>query len=164
MKFVFKIFDEYFEHAICAICLSLMTVCILTQVILRVFFAQATAWAEELAIYSMIAAIYFGASLAVKEKAHIRIVMFVKIFPRNIQLICIILADLIWLGFIIFLLVQSSLYLKLLFERTYVLPGLNIEMRWPNSVVPICLVLTCFRMAQVYYRWIKYDKMKSLPL
>ena len=159
-----KFLDEYFEHVICGICLSVMTGCILVQVFLRVFFSQATAWAEELAIYSMIAAVYFGASLGVKEKAHIRIVMFVKMLPKKMQILCIILADLTWLGFILFLLVQSCFYLQLLFEKTYVLPGLKIEMRWPNSIVPFCLVLMCVRMVQVYYRWITVEKMKKLPL
>ena len=164
MKSVVKFFDDYLEHLVCGTCLSVMTGCILLQVILRFFFSQAAAWAEELAIYTMIAAIYFGASLGVKERSHIRIVMLVKCLPKQMQVLSICLADLIWLGFNIFLLVQSLFYLQLLFETTYVLPGLKIEMRWPQSIIPVCLVLMCARMAQVYFHWIRNEKMEGLPI
>ena len=95
MKSIVKLIDDYLEHTVCGICLTTMTGCILLQVILRCLFSQASAWAEELAIYCMIAGVYFGACLGVKERAHIRIVMLVKCMPRRIQVACIGLADLI---------------------------------------------------------------------
>ena len=164
MKSIVRVLDDYLEHTICGICLTTMASCILLQVILRFFFSQASAWAEELAIYSMVTAVYFGACLGVKERAHIRIVAFVNCLPRRLQITSVIFADLLWLSFLLFLLVQSVSYFRLLCETTFISPGLEIEMRWPQSVIPICLVLMCFRMAQVYLRWIRNDKMKGLPL
>lgn len=164
MKSIVKLIDDYLEHTVCGICLTTMTGCILLQVILRCLFSQASAWAEELAIYCMIAGVYFGACLGVKERAHIRIMAVVNCLPPKLQKACIILADVIWLGFIGFLMVQSFSYMVLLFETTHISPGLEIEMRWPQSIIPFCLILMCLRMAQVYYRWIKHDKMKGLPV
>lgn len=158
-----SLIDEHFEHLICGLCLSAMASCIMLQVILRLVFSEASAWAEEIAIYSMVAAVYFGASLGVKECAHIRILGLVQRLPRVPRLTCVIVADLLWLGFLIFLLVQSISYNRLLFETTFVSPGLGLEMRWPYAVVPFCIVLMCFRMAQNYYHWIKDNSFKGLP-
>ena len=63
------------------------------------------------------------------------------------------------MGFIVFLLIQSIEFMKLLFTTHYILPGLGIENRWPQLIIPIALVLMIIRMVQVYVRWItKKDK------
>lgn len=160
---IFKVLDERFEEVVCSACLFTMASCIMTQVILRYFFSAASAWAEELAIYSMVGAVYLGASLAARDQAHIRIVMIVRLFPKKIQYGIIILADLLWLAFVVFLLMQSYKWMQLLFETTYISPGLGIEQRWPQMVVPFALVLMIMRILQVYYRWI-VKKQPLLPL
>ncbi len=155
--------DKYFEEVICAISLTVVACSVFLQVIMRFVFSSASVWAEETAVYGMIFAIYFGASMAIRERAHIRITMLVKILPHPFQVACIVLADALWFAFLVFMVVQTCAYTKLLFEVTFVSPGLGIEQRWVQIVIPAVLILMLFRMLQVYWRWAKTG-WKELPL
>ena len=155
--------DKSFEEVVCTICLSVVACSVMLQVILRFVFSSASAWAEETAVYGMIFAVYLGASMAVRERAHIRITMLVNALPRPLQIASVVLADALWFGFVVFMVTQTIEYTKLLFEVTYITPGLGIEQRWVQIVVPAALVLMLFRILQVYWRWGKAG-WKGLPL
>ncbi len=155
--------DRYFEEVICTICLLVVASSVFLQVIMRFVFSSASAWAEETAVFGMIFAIYLGASLAMRERAHIRITMLVNALPRPLQIASIVLADGLWAGFVVFLTVETIEYTKLLFDVTCITPGLGIEQRWVQLVVPAALVLMLFRIAQVYWRWWK-SGWTGLPL
>ncbi len=160
---MFRHVDRYFEEALCTLSLMIVASSVFLQVILRFVFESAVAWAEETAVLGMIMAVYLGAVLATRERAHIRISVLVNMLPRALQVLSIIIADILWFGFIVFLLVQSIEYTKLLFNVTYILPGLGIEQRWFQLVIPFALILMLFRILQVYFRWMK-DEWKGLPL
>ena len=155
LNMIFRLLDEKFEEVVCAAGLMTMAGCIMLQVLLRYFFSEAAAWAEEVAVYSMVTSVYLGASLAVKDRSHMRITIIVNMLPKTLRTATIILADLVWLGFLIFLLVLSLTWIKLLFNSTFITPGLGIEQRWPQSIVPFALVLMILRLLQVWYRWIR---------
>lgn len=155
--------DKYFEEALCTLSLMIVATSVFLQVVLRFGFHSAVAWAEETAVLGMIMAVYMGAVLATRERAHIRITVLVNLLPRTLQIICIVIADLMWFGFVVFLLFQSIEYTKLLFDVTYILPGLGIEQRWFQLIIPFALVFMLFRILQVYFRWMN-DQWKGLPL
>lgn len=155
--------DRYFEEIMCTVALSLVAGCVMLQVILRYVFAAASPWAEELAVYGMIFAVYLGASMATRDRAHIRITLLVNALPRKLQVVSVVLADVMWLGFMIFLTWQSVLYTKLLFEVTYISPGLGIEQKWVQIFLPMAMCLMMFRIAQVYWRW-RNSEWRGLPL
>jgi C4-dicarboxylate transporter DctM subunit len=69
--------DRYFEEVICTICLTVLVGSVLLQVILRYVFSTAAVWAEETAVYGMIFAVYLGATMAVRERAHLRITLLI---------------------------------------------------------------------------------------
>lgn len=155
--------DRYFEEVICTICLTVVMGSVLLQVILRYFFSTAAAWAEETAVYGMIFAVYLGATMAVRERAHIRITLLVSRLPRALQVGIVVLADTLWAGFVIFMIVQTTIYTQLLFNVTYMTPGLGIEQRWVQMIIPMAFGLMLFRILQVYWRWGR-DGWKDLPL
>jgi len=156
---IIGLLDKYFEEVLCAVCLAAMSSCIMLQVVLRYMFGEASAWVEEISIIGMVGGVYFGAALAVRNKDHLRIVFILNLLPKRLKTIMIIVSDILWMGFLVFLLLQSIEFMKLLFETHYILPGLGIENRWPQLIVPIALVLMIIRMVQVYVRWItKKDK------
>lgn len=156
--------DSRFEEVFCVTGLSIMATVIFAQVILRVFFEAALHGAEEIAVYGMVTAIYLGCSLAIRERAHIRITFLVEKLPRKGQVFCIVLADLIWMAFVILLLKESITWIQLLIQFDYISPALGINQKFPQSIVPLALCLMIFRMAQVYYRWLVRDKAEGLPL
>ncbi|MGH1426949.1 MAG: TRAP transporter small permease [Arenicella sp.] len=145
---ILKWLEKYFEEALCTICLAMMSTCVMLQVVLRIVFDNAVPWAEEIAVYSMVFAVYLGASLAVREGAHIRVMLLVNLFPKKVQKACLIVADIIWFAFIILMIFQSVVYMELLFETTFISPGLGIEQRWFQLVVPFSLILIALRLIQ----------------
>lgn len=147
--------ERVFEETVSGACLCVMACCVMLQIVLRYFFSAAAPWAEEVAVYSMIGAVYFGACLATRERAHIRITLLHLVLPEKWRLATFILADLIWLLFLGVVFSQSIVLVKLLFETVYISPGLGIEQRWPQSLVPFCLLLMMARLVQVYWRWFK---------
>lgn len=155
--------DRYFEEVLCTFFLAVMVSSVLLQVILRFVFHTAAAWAEETAVYGMIFAVYLGATMAVRDRAHIRITLVVNRLPYPMQVACIVIADMLWAGFVIFMIVQTTAYVQLLFQVTYQTPGLGIEQRWVQMFIPFFFALMLFRIAQVYWRW-RADGWKNLPL
>lgn len=155
--------ERHFEEAICGICLCVIAACVMLQVILRYLFAAAAPWAEEIAVYGMIFAVYLGASLAIRERSHIRITLLIEHLPRRLAVAAVVLADLLWCGFLILMVYLTSLYTRLLFEVTYISPGLGLEQKWFQLVIPATLVLMLLRMLQVYWRWGR-DGFRGLPL
>jgi TRAP-type C4-dicarboxylate transport system permease small subunit len=155
--------DRYFEEVLCTFFLSVVVCSVLLQVVQRFVFHSASVWAEETAVYGMIFAVYLGATMAVRDRAHIRITLLVSRLPRQLQVLCIVVADLLWAGFIIFMIKQTVSYTQLLFKVTYQTPGLGIEQRWVQMFIPILFCLMLFRIAQVYWRW-RGDGFKELPL
>ena len=53
--------------------------------------------------------------------------------------------------------------MQLLFDVSYVLPGLNIELKWLQMFIPMIFALMLFRILQVYWQW-KNTGWKGLPL
>lgn len=158
-----KIIDKYFEEVFCTIFLTMVVGSVLIQVIMRFFFHSAAVWAEETAVYGMIFAVYLGATMAVRDRGHIRITLLVNRLPYKLQVVSIVFADFLWVGFVIFMIVQTMVYTQLLFSVTYQTPGLGIEQRWVQMFIPMAFGLMLFRILQVYWRW-GVTGWKGLPL
>ena len=155
--------NKYFEEILCTFFLFVVFISVITQVILRFGFSSAAAWPEETAVYGLIFAVYLGAALGIKERAHLRITFLVFKLPKKLQVLSIVLADILWLCFIGLMVYQTVVYTQLLFEVSYVLPGLNIELKWLQMFIPMIFALMLFRILQVYWLW-KNTGWKGLPL
>ena len=155
--------NKHFEEVLCTFFLFVVFVSVITQVILRFGFSTAAAWPEETAVYGLIFAVYLGACLGVKERAHVRITFLVFRLPKKLQITSIILADIFWLSFVAFMIFQTIVYTQLLFNVSYVLPGLDIELKWLQMFIPMIFGLMLFRILQVYWYW-KNTGWKGLPL
>ena len=160
---MFKKFNQYFEEVLCTFFLSVVFISVITQVVLRFGFSSAAVWAEETAVYGLIFATYLGASLGIKRREHVRITFIVLSFPKKLKVASIISADILWLGFLALMIVQTIIYTKLLFDVSYVLPGLKIELRWLQMFMPLTFCLMVYRVFEVYWEW-KKTGWKGLPL
>ena len=160
---MFKKLNQYFEEVLCTFFLSVVFISVITQVVLRFGFSSAAVWAEETAVYGLIFATYLGASLGIKRREHVRITFIVLSFPKKLKVASIILADILWLGFLALMIVQTIVYTKLLFDVSYVLPRLKIELRWLQMFMPLTFCLTVYRVFEVYWEW-KKTGWKGLPL
>jgi C4-dicarboxylate transporter DctQ subunit len=157
-----KWIEAKFEEVLSISFLAIIAVCVFAQVIARYLFSTAITWTEELAGISMAWAVYFGGSLGVREKFHIRITMLVVALPRRIGAALLIFGDLLWMGFNMAMILYGTEYLLLLWRRTYISPSLGIEQKWFQMIVAIGYILMSFRLVQVYARWFK-NGLKGLP-
>lgn len=125
---------------------------------MRYVFHAPMSWSDEIAVYCMLWSVYLSASWAVKERAHIRVMNLINIFPRKIALWLTYLSDLLWLLFAMFVCWQGILLDKSLWERPYESPVLGIDQKWPYLVIAVGFFLMVIRLIQVYYRWFKYGE------
>lgn len=160
---ILRALDRRFEEGICAFALVLMACSVMLQVVLRYVFSTAAPWAEELSVYAMIFAVYFGATMAVRERQHIRITILVSLAPRPLAIGMVVLADLLWAGFTALMIELTIEYVALLFRMTYISPGLGLEQRWVQWIVPFAFALMLFRIGQVYWHW-RRAGWRGLPL
>ncbi len=147
--------DLKFEEILCYLAISATAISVFLQACVRVIFGTALAWCEEIAVYGMAWGVYMGASLCVREKAHIRILLGVKALPKKSGLVLLIFGDCLWVGFNLFMVVFGYKYIALLWDQVYLSPALEIDQKWPQAIIPLGFALMTFRMFQFYYRWLR---------
>jgi TRAP-type C4-dicarboxylate transport system permease small subunit len=78
-----KIIDKNLEEVLMVFLLSLMSLLIGVQIIMRYVVGESLTWSEELARYCFIWATYIGVSYAVKMGAHIRVDAVTNMLPAS---------------------------------------------------------------------------------
>lgn len=73
-------FMEFFTELL----LILMTLVVSYQVFLRYFFKKTPYWSEEIALLIMVWMGLLGAALGVRDRIHINVDVFIKLFPEKI--------------------------------------------------------------------------------
>ena len=157
-----RFLDRHLEESIACFCLAAVACLVFAQVVLRYGFNTALTWSEELCGFAMVWAVYMGAALAVRERFHIRIMGGVTAFPRPIALPLVVLSDVIWMAFNVFMIVVSIEYLGVLWVRTSTSAVLGINMFWPECIVLIGYLLMTWRLIQIYQRWLAGGR-RELP-
>ena len=150
--------EKHFEELLAGILVMIMASMVFFQVVMRYLFSMPTSWSDEIAIYAMLWSVYVSVAWAVRERAHIRVMNFVQLFPKKIAIFLTILSDFIWFLFGIFLTYQSVLLDLSFWENTYRSPALDIDQKWPYMCLILGFGLMTLRLVQIYYRWIKYGE------
>lgn len=145
--------ERNFEELICCSCLAVIATSVFAQVIARYVFQTALHWSEEVASIGMVWAVYMGASLCVRERFHIRIIVAVKALPEKYGRVVILLADVIWAAFCVFMIRVSWDYLAVLWKFTTRSPSLGIDQFYPQSILIIGYGLMLVRLIQTYLAW-----------
>ncbi len=160
--YLLRLIEEKGEEILVTITLLVMVTCVFAQVIARYVFNTAITWTEELAGFCMVWSVYIGASLAVKERFHFRILAFLKLIPEKIAKIVVVLGDICWMIFCFLMLIYSYEYLLLLWEKVSISPSLGIDKKWAEMIVFIGYFLMILRLIQVYYLWFR-SGMNGVP-
>ena len=150
--------EKHFEELLAGILVMIMASMVFFQVVMRYLFNMPTSWSDEIAIYAMLWSVYVSVAWAVRERAHIRVMNFVQLFPKKIAIFLTILSDFIWFLFGIFLTYQSVLLVLSFWENAYRSPALDIDQKWPYMCLILGFGLMTLRLVQIYYRWIKYGE------
>jgi TRAP-type C4-dicarboxylate transport system permease small subunit len=155
---MFTLIERHLEEFLAGICVLIMTVLVFFQVVMRYVFNQPTSWSDEIAVYAMLWSVYLSVSWAVRERAHIRVMNFINLFPKIVAQALTVLSDLIWFVFGAFLTWQSVLLELSFWENSYESPSLGIDQKWPYLCLVFGFALMTLRIAQIYYRWWRYDE------
>lgn len=155
---IWRFIESRAEETIAGVCVVVMTVLVFFQVVMRYVFEAPTSWSDEIAVYAMLWSVYLSTSWAVRERAHIRVMNLINLFPGAIRTGLTMLSDLIWFAFAIFLTWQSILLQISLWELPFESPVLGIAQKWPYLCLVVGFGLMTLRLIQVYYRWIKYGE------
>lgn len=158
MKKTMLFLDQNLEKILCLVLFGAMIFLAVLQVIFRFVLNASLDWTEELARYCFIASIYAGAALGVKEEQHIRVEIVNVIFPEKIAFGIRFIANLIWLGFAILIMVQGFQMCSVFFANGQTSPTLRLPMGMVYSVVPIGFFLMTIRLIQRIYMDFKCRK------
>lgn len=159
---VFRWLEKHFEEALCCIALVIIAVAVFAQVLARYVFEVALHWTEETAAIAMVWAVYMGASLCVRERFHIRILVAVQAMPTSLGKVVIILADIAWAAFCVLMLRVSWEYLAVLWQFPSRSPSLRINEFYPQTILVIGYGLMLARLLQTYILWLR-DGADGLP-
>lgn len=157
-----KWLERHLEELICCTALVIIAVSVFSQVMARYVFEVALHWTEEVAAISMVWAVYMGASLCVRERFHIRIIVAVKALPVSIGRVVVFIADILWAFFCLFMMKISWEYLGVLWKFPAHSPSLGINQFYPQTILLIGYGLMVVRLFQTYWHWYQ-DGSDGLP-
>ena len=127
---------------------------VFAQVLARYIFEVALHWTEETAAIAMVWAVYMGASLCVRERFHIRIMVAVQALPVKFGRIFVLHGRHPLGGFFcIFMLRVSWDYLYVFWRFPEVSPSLGINQFYPQTILVFGYGLMLIRLIQTYVTW-----------
>lgn len=145
--------DEYLEITLCVALMSVMTVIIFIQVVMRYIFQNSLTWSEELARYCFIWLIYLGISYGCKIMKHIKIDAALKMFPQKTKPYVVILGELCVLAFSVYIVITGwnlTVFQAALGKTS---PALGLPLQYVNAAPVAGFFLAAIRTMQtIYYR------------
>ena len=150
--------ERHIEEVIAGVCVVVMTVLVFFQVVMRYVFHKPTSWSDEIAIYAMVWSVYLSMSWAVRERAHIRVMNLINLFPGKMALGLTMFSDAVWFLFSLFLTYQAVQLEVSMWELRFESPVLGIAQKWPYLCLVVGFSMMSLRLIQVYYRWIRFDE------
>ncbi len=149
-KIVIAVLDNV-ESYICQFLLSFFIILLFIQIISREVFSVNISWGEELARFSFVWFVFFGAVVAARLAAHNRVTFQFKKFSKKTQNYIEGFADLIWLIFNGVMIYKSVYLINSMMEFTYTSPTLGWDMAYVYFIFPLAFTLMSIRIIQVNY-------------
>lgn len=143
-----KLINDKLEMSICIILMSGMSLLLFVQVFMRYIMGASLSWSEELARYMFIWLIYLGISYGAKIMKHIKIEATLMLFPEKMRPYVVILGDVIFLLFSLYITYSSYGLVKKQMRLGQTSPAMGLPM-WIIYAAPmIGFALTAIRELQ----------------
>jgi TRAP-type C4-dicarboxylate transport system permease small subunit len=117
------------------ILLGIITAMVSVEVILRYGFGKSLDITDEFTRYALVWMVFLACSLAVADNSHIRVEFVVNLFKGKRRAAVNLFAQLLFTGFLVFLIVEGTVALSFQFDQ--IIPTLNISMFWFYLAMPI---------------------------
>ena len=152
--------DEHLEEYMVVILTSIMTILLFLQVLFRFVLNLPLAWVEEISLYSMVWLCYFGCSLAIKKRDHLKMEIITNFLRPKAKKVFDLISLVLFFAFAVFVLYHVTLLTADILQRGQVTAVLEIPKWIPYAGVPVAFLLMLIRMIQDFVRTI--SEMKEL--
>ena len=152
--------DEHLEEYMVVILTSIMTILLFLQVLFRFVLNLPLAWVEEISLYSMVWLCYFGCSLAIKKREHLKMEIITNFLRPKAKKVFDLISLVLFFAFAVFVLYHVTLLTADILQRGQVTAVLEIPKWIPYAGVPVAFLLMLIRMIQDFVRTIR--EMKEL--
>lgn len=147
-----------FEEWAACLLVAIIAICVCLQVFSRYVLNMGLVWTEDVAMFAMTWAVYFGAAMAVHEKFHVRMMAAVMVLPYRLAWGITFLSDLVWAAFLVFMMVYGWEYLELLWRQQTIIASMNIDAKWFQTIIVIGNGLMLYRLIEAYLMWWRGDR------
>lgn len=129
--------DEHLEEAILILLLSLMTLCMGTQIVFRYLFNNSLSWSEELTRYLFIWSGFISISYCIKKWISIKVDQIINLLPTSWYVIFQLVLNVILFLFFVYLSLHAFQYLQMSIASHQTSPALKLPMYYVHAA-PFC--------------------------
>ena len=151
-KSFWKSLDDNAERWLLLGFYGMIVATIVVEVFRRFVLSYSSIWGEEIARYAFIYLAWVGASIAVKDRAHIRINVILHYLSERGKALVYLFGDLCMLGLAIIALYTAIESLQISMKFGSVTHGLRISLAWFLAAVPLGFTLMSYRLCQSIWR------------
>ena len=148
------------ETNISAIVFIFLTILLNLQVVTRYVFHKSATWTEEISIILFVALVYFAMSSAVTERKHLRIDFVVEMLPFKFKKILMIISNLFFLGFCIYIIFPMQKIIVNFDTIHAVTSILRIPRSYLYSIISVAMIFCVIRIIQDSIRLFKETESK----
>jgi TRAP-type C4-dicarboxylate transport system permease small subunit len=157
-RYLFSIGGRTIEEWLACGLVAMIAACVCLQVFSRYVLNIGLVWTEDVAMFSMTWAVYFGAAMAIHEKFHVRMMAAVMILPYRVAWFVTFLSDLVFAVFLIFMMIYGWEYLALLWRQQTIIASLKMDAKWFQTIIVLGNGLMLFRLFEAYWIWWSGDR------
>lgn len=157
MMYLIRILDRWFEEVLVALLGVVMVICLSYTAFVRYFttnpiLTSFSHVAEELAVFSFVAMLYFGSVIATRDGRHFRVSAQFMFLPKKWLPWRFVIGDILWLSFNVFMVWQGTELVVQTMQRSEPSLSLGIPMQYIYAIIPVAFALTAFRLIQTYFK------------
>lgn len=145
---ILRFIDENLEKILLVTMLLIMVVVVFAQVVMRFVFHNSLAWSEEVARYLFVWQVWLGASYAAKKTEHMQVDLLRRKLKGNMGVYLAIAADLVSIGFCLFLTRLSFLQMQGMYRLHRSATSFNMPIWIAYLSVPTGSALMAVRLFQ----------------
>ncbi|SBW04334.1 membrane hypothetical protein [uncultured delta proteobacterium] len=158
-----KWYDEI-ESTVCVVILMFMLVILFYQVVGRYGFGVTNAWCDEMSRYALVWFGYLSACYAIVHNVHIKIDMFIKVWPKSMHRGVKLFSNVIFFVYAVVVAYYSSVWLWGLMKSGAITLGLKLPMALFCFIVPFSHCIMAIRLIQLEIRLLRNPELLDDPL
>ncbi len=151
-KSLLKTLDDNAERWMLLGFYGMIVATIVVEVVRRFVLSYSSIWGEEIARYAFIYLAWVGASIAVKDRAHIRIDVIMHYLSNRMKAVVYLFGDLCMLGLALLAVYTAVESMEVSLRFGSVTHGLRISLAWFLAAVPLGFSLMSYRLCQSIWR------------